>query len=247
MSRAEIRAERLKNALRAMPMFQGLRPPEMARLEAIATIREFDRGEALWQAGDPASQLTLIVRGRAKIVRHGPVGDVILEIFGVGEPVGAMAVFEGMPYPATAVAMEPLSLVCIPRRDFFDLLEGRPEIARAIIRDLTKLTVALMRKLEEMRGQRVESRIARLFLTLAERMGRRTPEGVEVPLALTRLEIAEMVGTTVESSIRVLSRWGREGVLVTGEDRFTIPSLERLQLAADAVETTGKPACEPEP
>ena len=76
-------------------------------------------------------------------------------------------------------------------------------------------------------------------------MGRPTPEGIEVPLALTRLEIAEMVGTTVESSIRVLSRWGREGVLVTGEDRLTIPSIERLQLAADAVESTGKPACEP--
>lgn len=245
MSRAEIRAERLKQALRSLPMFRGLKAPELERLEAIAAIREFDRGAALWQAGDTADHLTLIVRGRAKIVRHGPVGDVILEIFGVGEPVGAMAVFEGMPYPATAIALEPLSLVCIPRREFFGLLEMRPEFARAIVRELTKLTVSLMRKLEEMRGQRVESRIARLFLTLAERMGKPTPEGVEVPLALTRLEIAEMVGTTVESSIRVLSRWGREGVLITGEDRFVIPSIERLQLAAEAIETTGKPACEP--
>jgi hypothetical protein len=38
-----------------------------------------------------------------------------------------------------------------------------------------------------------------------------------------------MVGTTVETAIRIMSQWGRENVVVTGENRFTIPSLERLK------------------
>src|SRR5262245_19426579 len=90
MARSEIREERLIAALRSTPMFRGLSPAELARLQAIAALRDYDRGETLWSAGDAAEAFTLIVRGRVKIVRHGAGGDVILEIFDVGEPVGAI-------------------------------------------------------------------------------------------------------------------------------------------------------------
>jgi CRP/FNR family transcriptional regulator len=80
-----------------------------------------------------------------------------------------------------------------------------------------------------MRGQRVETRIAQLFLLFAERLGHPIPDGIEIPIALTRQEIAELVGTTVESAIRVMSRWNRDGVITTGERRFVIPDLERLR------------------
>jgi CRP-like cAMP-binding protein len=132
------------------------------------------------------------------------------------------------------VCLEGVTLLVIPRRDFFEMLDRNPGFARAIIREQTKLVVALMRKVEEMRGQRVDTRIAQLFLTLAERMGKDTPEGVEIALTLTRQEVADLVGTTVESAIRVLSRWGRERLLVTGQGRFVIPSRERLREAVAA-------------
>lgn len=199
---------------------------------AMASLREYNRGDRLWNEGDPAEFLTVILKGRVKIIRHAETADVILEIFGAGEPVGAIAVYNGIPYPATAIAMEPTSLLLLPRRDYFDLLERRPDLARAVIRELTKLVVSMMRKLQELRSQRIETRIAKLFLTLADRMGRDAPEGVEIPLKLSRQEVAEMVGTTVETAIRVMSRWGREGVLVTGEHRFVIPSRERLEAIA---------------
>ena len=108
------------------------------------------------------------------------------------------------------------------------MLDRQPEFARGIIRELTRLTVALTRKLAEARGQRVDARIAQLFLALADRMGKDTKDGVEIPLQLSRQEIADLVGTTVESAIRVMSRWGREGVLVTREKSFVLPSRERL-------------------
>jgi CRP-like cAMP-binding protein len=244
MSLSEIRAERLRAALRSTPMFQGLAMPELERLEAIASLRDYDRGERLWAAGDPADAFTLIVRGKVKIVGHGPGGDVILEIFEVGEPVGAIAVYDGIPYPASAVAMEPVSLVRIPRSEYFDLLERHPSFTHAVLRELTRLSLALTRKLGEMRGQRVDARIARLLIALAERMGRRGADGIEIPLVLTRLEVAELVGTTVESAIRVLSRWGREGLVVTAEKGFVIPSLDRLRAAAEGTESAG-PACGP--
>jgi len=86
----------------------------------------------------------------------------------------------------------------------------------------------------DQRGQRVEVRIAQLFLDLAERMGKQAKNGsIEIPLALSRQEVAELVGTTTESAIRVLARWGRERVLVSGEKRFVLPSRDRLREIAD--------------
>src|SRR5262245_19294261 len=203
MTTSEVRAERLRAALRSMPMFRGLAPRELSRLEAIATLRDYQRGETVWSAGDAAEFFTLIARGRIKIVGHGPGGDVILEIFDVGEPVGAIAVYDRIPYPASAVALEPVTMIRLPATEYFDLLDRHPEFTRAVMKELTRLSIALTRKLGEMRGQRVDARIARLFLALAERMGRPVDETIEIPLALTRQEIAELVGTTVESAIRV--------------------------------------------
>ncbi|MFI5372928.1 MAG: Crp/Fnr family transcriptional regulator [Candidatus Eisenbacteria bacterium] len=228
----EIRAERLHAAVRSTPMFRGLADSERDRIQTLCSLRDYARGEELWHAGDAADALTLIVHGRVKIVRHASTGDVILEIFGEGEPVGAIAVYHGMPYPASAVTMEPVTILRLPKSDFFDLLEREPAIARALLRELTKLNLALVRKLEEIRGLRVETRIAALFVSLAERLGRATRDGTEVPLKLSRQEVAAMVGTTVETAIRVMSQWGREGLVVTGEGRFVIPSLERLRQVA---------------
>ncbi len=239
MSRSPMRSERVLSALRSLPVFRGLSAQDHERLAVLASVREYARGDFLWRSGDPAEFLTVIVSGRVKIVRHADAGDVILELFGEGEPVGAIAVYNYMPYPASAVCLEPVSLLLVPRRDYFELLDRHPEFARAIIREQTKLLIALTRKVEEMRGQKVDVRIAQLFLTLAERMGKATDEGTVVGLQLTRQEIADLVGTTVESAIRVLSRWGREGVLVTREKEFLIPSRDRLKAVAEGAEEDG--------
>lgn len=225
--------ERIQAAVRSQPMFRGLPSEDQQRIETMATLRDLHKGDVLWTAGDPAETLTLIVSGRVKVVRHGTGGDVILEIFGRGESVGAVAVYNRMPYPASAIVMEPTAILCVPAAHWFDLLERHPDLSRRLILHLTRLNMMLARKVEEMRGQRVEVRIAQLFLGLAERSGRATAAGTEIPVPLSRQEVAELVGTTVESAIRTLSRWNREGVLVTGERRFLVPSLERLRSIAE--------------
>ena len=228
--------ERLRQALAALPMFGGLPGPLRARVEALATLQELEKGEALWHAGDPADSLTVVVTGRVKIVRHADSGDIILEMFGPTETAGLVAVYNQMPYPATAIAMEPTLLVRLPRRDWFELIERDPGFARGMMLQMTRLNMALTRKLAAMHGKRVGARVATLFLSLADRLGRQTAEGTEIPLALSRQEIAELVGTTVESAIRVMSRWNREGVLLTGSERFVIPDRDKLRAAANVEE-----------
>ena len=214
--------ERLNAVLGALPMFRELPPPLRARVAAMATLQDVDKGDAIWHAGDAPDSLTMVVEGRVKVVKHADPGDVILEMFGPGEIVGVVALYNQIRYPASAVAMEPSVLLRLPRRDWFDLLERDAAFMRAVMLAMTRLNMALTRKLASMHGTRVQARIASLFLSLAERMGRATPEGLEVPIALSRQEIAETVGTTVETAIRVMSRWNREGVLLTGRDRLSV-------------------------
>jgi CRP-like cAMP-binding protein len=229
---SSLHAERLCTALATLPMFKDLPAALRGRVQSLASLLEAAKGDELWHAGDTAQHLTVVVTGRVKVVRHADAGDIILEMFTAGETVGAVAVYNQIPYPATAIAMEPSLLLRLPRRDWFDLIENDHGFARGMMLELTRLNMALTRKLAAMHGTRVDARVAGLFLSLAERVGREIPEGIEIPLALSRQEIAELVGTTVESAIRVMSRWNREGVLVTGRQRFVIPDRERLKAAA---------------
>lgn len=227
------RAERILAAVHSLSFFRDLGPEDRALMERSATLRDLRRGDVLWRAGDPADVLTLIVKGRMKIVRHGTDVDMILDIFAEGEPVGVVAVYNRMPYPATAIALEPTSVLQIPARDYFALLERHPNLSRSLVADMSRRFLSMTRKLEESRSHSVEVRIAQLFLSLAERMGRADEGGTVITIGLSRQEVAQMVGTTVESSIRVLSRWGRQGLLVTGRGRFVIPSLENLRSIAE--------------
>lgn len=166
--------------------------------------------------------------GRVKIVKAAAGGrDVILEILGPGDPIGAIAAYEERSFPATAVAIEACSLLSVPRREFFAMLAANPLLARGLLLGLTRRMVEITRKLAE-RSSRVEYRIARVFLTLADRVGREGDDGVLIPVVLSRQEIANMVDTTQETAIRVMSRWMKEGTVLTVDGGFRIPDRRAL-------------------
>ncbi len=235
----DVKTDRIALALKTVPMFSGLKPEEIAMVASLGMLAEHDGGDYLWRAGDESTYLTVLLRGRVKVVKGTPDGgSMILEIFGAGEPVGALVMYNYMPYPADALCMEPVTLFKIHRRDFFDMLDHNPEIARGLIRELTRIVLTLTRKMEEMRGTRVESRIARLFLMFARRTGKHDKSGTYIPGALNRQEVADLVGTTVESAIRTLSRWGRSGLVRTDTDGFFIPDIEALERVAEGEDET---------
>jgi CRP/FNR family cyclic AMP-dependent transcriptional regulator len=212
-----------------IPLFASLKPAERETLRPLVRIRSYEEGETIFREGDDALHFHFVLGGKVKIVKAAPAGgDFILEIFGPGDPVGAIAAYEERVFPAAAVALEAASLLSVPRQEFFTLLASNPMLARGLLLGLTRRMVELTRKLSE-RGSRVEYRIARIFLTLADRTGRSEKQGVFVPVTLSRQEIADMVGTTQETAIRIMSRWGKDGVLVTADDGFRIPDRSRLE------------------
>jgi CRP/FNR family transcriptional regulator len=211
----------------AIPILTPLTAADRAALDPLCELRAFEKNDVLFREGEPALYIHFLFTGRVKIVKAAPDRDLILEILGAGEPVGAVAVFEQRPFPATAVALEPSGTISIPEREFFQLAEKRPEITRRLMGGLTRRLMTLNQRLADMTGT-VEYRAARLFSTLAQRAGRERDGGVFVPLHLSRQEIAELVGTTVESAIRLMSRWQKEGIVETEPDGFLIRRLQSL-------------------
>jgi CRP/FNR family transcriptional regulator len=81
--------------------------------------------------------------------------------------------------------------------------------------------------------ERVEARIASLLLKLADKTGKKGDEGVTIDMKLTKQDIAEMVGTTVETSIRTMSKFRKMGIVAEKEGRIVIKNLEKLKALWD--------------
>lgn len=215
-----------------LPLFRRVGPDDRAHVAAASRIQTFDRGDDVFQEGEDPDFFVTIVEGRVKIYKRLPNGkDIILQIFGVGDPLGAVAVYEGRPYPASAQALEPTTCLLVPRQAFFALLEQSPKLVRGVLSGLTLRLIELTERLTEFTGSQVESRLARLFLKLGDQFGQPRPGGVFVPLPLSRQELADLTGTTIETSIRVMSRWNRDRLLITEHDGFLLvnrPAVEAL-------------------
>jgi len=221
--------------LRTTPIFSRLSPADRQAVAQVARVEAFARGDTIFEQESPSNAFYAIVSGRVKIFKMMPNGkDVILEVFGPGDPLGAVAAYMDRPFPASASAIEDTVCVIIPRPAFFRLIETQPSLVRGLLLGLTVRLVELTNRLAELTGGRIEPRFARLFLKLASEMGRAERGGTFVPLSLSRQELADLTGTTIETCIRIMSRWNKDTVVRTEKDGFVL--LDRAELERIASE-----------
>jgi CRP/FNR family transcriptional regulator len=223
----------IEDVVRATPGFGRLSTDDRRRLAAVAHVKHYARGETIFEEGMPSDFFPAVVNGRVKVFKMTPAGkDIILEIFGPGDPFGAVAVYEERPFPATAMALEPTTCLLVPRGDFFRLLEEHPSLVRGLLLGLTHRLIELTSRMAELTGGRVEPRFARLFLKLADNSGHLEPDGIVIPMALSRQELADMTGTTIETTIRIMSRWGKQDIVRTESAGFVVRDRKALEMIA---------------
>ena len=225
----------IEQALKRAHVFSRLGDEDRRLLAEVARLHIYHRGETVFSEGDPPDHFCTVVKGRVKVFKMTPAGkDVILEIFGAGDPLGAVAAYDGNPFPASAAAIEDSLVLLVPRQAFFALLEQHPSLVRGLLSGLTHRLSEMAFRLAELTGGRVEPRFARLFLKLAQEQGRPERNGTFIPVALSRQELADMTGTTIETSIRIMSRWSKQRTVLTERDGFLVlnpAELETLALA----------------
>jgi len=222
--------------LRQRPVFAGLPAREIEELATVA-VEESHRVRAyIFLESDPSRWFYLVKSGHVKIVRHSKTGkDVVLELLGPGEVFGGVAVIEKRPYPAAAQATEPTVVVKIPAGPVIALADRHPAFIKEMALMIGRRLRAAHDSVKSLAVDPVEARLAAALLRLAEREGTRgkSGDGVTLPFHLTRQSLADMTGTTVETTIRILSRWLRDGLLVDEGGRLVLTDREGMTALAE--------------
>ncbi|MDD5306934.1 MAG: Crp/Fnr family transcriptional regulator [Deltaproteobacteria bacterium] len=213
-------ASDLLGKMKMFTVFSEVPDDRLRQMARETTVLEVARHDMVWNEGDTPRLLYLIVAGRVKIIKHSETGkDVIIEIFGPRDAIGESDMLVGSTYSTAAVCLSHTTLLCVPRSQILDLLSTVPGMALRSLRGMARRQRMLTQKIKELAAGGVEYRIAHLLLKLADRIGEESPDAdVMIPIVLSRQDIADLVGTTVETAIRVMSRW-RKMDIVTNEKR----------------------------
>lgn len=215
-----------------LPFFSSLSERELE--ESVAPLfqeERFREGEYLFYEGDPSQGLFLLEEGRIKIIKHSTRGkDIILRLLNPEEMFGEVAAFDGGPCPASAQALEDTVVLHLSQGDFLMLLERYPSIALRVMEDLGRKLRDAHDLIRALTTETVEKRIATVLLKLAEKLGKPEERGIRLKIHLSRQDLADMAGTTIETAIRVLTKFTKDRLL-TKEGKFII-ILDRAALAS---------------
>ena len=143
-----------------------------------------------------------------------------------------MGVFDGNGFLASAQAVEPTSTFCLSRSDCLDWIDRCPTFAYAVIADLSRRLRGATDLICSLAVDQAEQRIARALLTLAANSGNFTRDGVLIEMPLTRQDVADMTGTTVETAIRTMSKFRQQGLIHAQRRRVVLDDVEQLQSIA---------------
>lgn len=227
-------SEELAGFLSASAIFAGVPRKDVQALAAVAREDRYGPRQYIFEEGDPSIWFCVVRAGRVKIVRHSRGGkEVVLELLGPGEPFGGVAVIERRPYPASAQTTEPSVVVKVPQDPIVALSERYPSIVREMALMIGRRLRSAHDSVKSLASDPVEARLAATLLRLAEREGTRDRHGVTLPFHLTRQSLADMTGTTVETTIRVVSRWVKNGLVRERNSRLVVRSADALREIAE--------------
>lgn len=223
--------------LRRVPMFAGLSSQALSDISRFFVTATHDAGDYIFFEGDPAHRLYIVQAGEVKLVKHSAGGqDVILQVFGAGQVFGGIAFLVGKRYPASAQAQTDATILSISSETFEQIVHRYPEVALTVIRVLGTRLMDTQEQVRQLVAERVERRLARILLRLADQVGVPAERGVRIDMPITRQDLADMTGTTLETVSRTISRWRREGIVDAGREEVVITHPHGLVLIAEDLE-----------
>ncbi len=221
------------DVVRQAPLFAALDDDAAVALKATMARREVGRGEVLFAEGDPGDRLYIIVDGKIKLGRASGDGrENLLAILGPGEMFGELSLFDPGPRNATATAVADTSLLGVGSEDLATWLNGRPDVARQLLRSLARRLRRTNEALADLVFSDVPGRVAKALLDLSERFGTPTDEGLRVTHDLTQEELAQLVGASRETVNKALADFAARGWLRLDQRAVLLLDIDRLRRRA---------------
>ncbi len=210
-------------------LFSSLSPHELQLLATRTVRRHFTAGELLFSEGDACNGLHIIVHGRVRIFKTSVNGrEQVLAINGQGESLAELPVFDGGPYPASALAVEDAEIAFVSRRDFHAYCLEHPEVALKVLSVVGARLRRLVGIIEELSFTTIRQRLIAVLVKLAQTEGQQTERGIEFQLPASHQELANQLGTVRELVSRNLMRLHAEGVLDVDARQIVVKDMKTL-------------------
>ncbi len=205
----------------------------MDELARITLSRLYEKDEIIFREGEVCNGMTLLCRGKVKLfISSGGGRQRILDIATPCEVIGEPALVDVRTHAVTAQALEPAETHVISRSDLLPFLSTYGKVAIHLIHKLGERLRSVRFKIGELAHQDARSRMAALLLQLSSIYGVSTAEQAVFHLPFTREELADMIGTTQETAIRILSQFRKEKLVGLHNRRMIILQPEALSKVA---------------
>jgi len=225
----------MTDALASVPRCAGLDAAGLADLARGMRVRRFRRGETVFHVGDPGDALFIVMAGSIKITLPADTGDeAILATLRSGDFFGELALLDGAPRSATAVAIEPTETYVLSRDGFRELIASQAQMREALLATLAAEVRRLTNHVEELHFLDITGRLAsRLVRLAAEGGSTRLPDGaIRLAGPLTQGDLAAMIGCTRQSVNKLLGMFSDDGFIRLERDRIVVVNLDGLKRAA---------------
>jgi CRP/FNR family transcriptional regulator len=221
--------------LQRAPLLSSLSPSELQLLAARTVRKKFSAGELLFSEGEPCNGLHIISHGRVRIVKTSVNGrEQVLAVNVPVESIAEIPVFDGGPYPASAVAIEDAEIAFVSRREFNAYCLEHPEVALKVLSVVGGRLRRLVAIIEELSFTTIRQRLIAALLKLAQSEGVKTARGIEFQLPATHQELANQLGTVRELISRNLMRLQAEGLLDVDARQIVVKDMKGLSALVEA-------------
>ena len=219
--------------IHACSVLNALTEEERQRFADHSYMAYAERSEAIWLVGAPSEFFAVAGTGFVKMTHTSPQGaEIAVELLGPGQCFGLLVALEGRIFPLSAVAVTQCWYLKVPTRLLQEIYQNNEKLRDQILRAVAPRLRRAHEMMSRMSSGKVEQRIAAVLLILSESYGRQGKlGGIRLNVPLTRLDIAEMAGTTVETCIRVMSKWQKSRIVTTDRQVITLRNLDMLNAA----------------
>ena len=208
--------------------------PERVRAALLdrTVLRRFSRNAPIFWQGDRLKRLVVMVEGHAKLQRNTESGrEVVIDVVGPGDPVAWDPTLNADCVDESLVALEPCQVAFLPAAPVRMALSTVPSCALAYAAQTAAERRSLTNQIAATRAASVPSRLGGLLLYLLESRG--DAETGRIPVRLTRQDLADGAGTTVETAIRLMRRWEADGLLESRRNGVIVHDAAGLRNAID--------------
>ncbi len=216
--------------LSGVSLFRGMPAQELERLASLLHERSFPAGAGVLTAEQPGEAVYVLLSGSVKVHLFTPDGaEMILAVLGPGEVVGEMSLADSLGRSASVTTLEESVFLWIDRTTFRTGIEGSPVLARNLADILSRRVRLANARLLSLATLDVSGRVASQILSRSREYGKKTPQGVRIPLRLTQSDLAALVGASRVRVNQALGYLRKRAEISVGEDgRITVHDQQAL-------------------